>query len=93
MPFDASPEKPQKTMTVTVADRAAQNRNWGYGPGGAPPLRTVSIAAVCPVCGGPRGEPRLERYHEDGDWYSVSRWENPCGHVDKYTDVLAEPHY
>lgn len=78
------------TMKVTVADRFAQTQSWGYGIGGAPPLRTVEIATTCPVCGGPRGEPHFERYHEDGDWYNVSRWTNPCGHMDTYAAVLVE---
>lgn len=78
-------------MTVTVIDRAAQTRAWGYGLAGVSAfIRTVEIADACPTCGGPRGEPRLVSYHEDGEGYAVSRWENPCGHRDHYADVLAE---
>lgn len=79
-----------ETMTVTVVDRAAQAATWGYAPGGAPPLRTVEIARICPACGGPRGEPRHNRQCEDGEFYYVHVWTNPCGHLDKYEAVLRE---
>ena len=51
---------------------------------------TVEIDDKCPICGGPRGEPYNHRFYECGDWYSVDRWDNPCGHIDKYRDVLEE---
>ena len=50
----------------------------------------VNIADTCPVCGGPRGKRYHHRFHETGEWYNVDRWDNPCGHVDKYRDVLKE---
>lgn len=50
----------------------------------------INIADTCPVCGGPRGKPYHHRFHEDSEWYTVDRWDNPCGHVDKYKDVLKE---
>lgn len=53
-------------------------------------LTTVSISNRCPVCGGERGKPYWYHFCEDGDWYDVQRWDNPCGHVDKYSDVLKE---
>jgi len=77
------------TMTVTVRDRAAEARYWGRGLGGVI-LRTVTIAASCPRCGGPRGKPRVVRGCEDGEYYWVHTWDNPCGHVDDYPAVLAE---
>jgi hypothetical protein len=77
-------------MKVTVADRFAQTQSWGHGRGGAPPLRTVEISCTCPVCGGPRGKPGWMRTHEDGDWFDISVWANPCGHLDKYAAVLIE---
>jgi hypothetical protein len=76
-------------MKVTVQDRAAERRAWGHGLY-RPVLRTVEIADTCPECGGPRGEPRSKRQHEDGEWYSVDVWDNPCGHVDAYVDVIKE---
>ena len=77
------------TMTVTVRDRAAEARYWGRGLGGVI-LRTVTIAASCPRCGGPRGKPRVVRGCEDGEYYWVHTWDNPCGHIDHYRAVLAE---
>ena len=78
-------------MRVTVIDREAQRQLWGRGYQGIQQiLATIDIADDCPVCGGPRGEPRIARHCEDGEWYSVSQWTNPCGHIDKYADVLNE---
>lgn len=50
----------------------------------------VEISDNCPKCGGPRGEPYPHTFYECGQWYAVSRWDNPCGHVDKYKDVYFE---
>jgi hypothetical protein len=73
------------TMTARVVDRSG----WGHcGP--YPVIRAVTIDATCPKCGGPRGRPYPYRFHEDGDWLTCDRWDNPCGHIDKYDDVLAE---
>ncbi|WP_406168989.1 hypothetical protein [Streptomyces sp. NBC_00996] len=80
------PDDALATMTVRVCDR-------GTGPSYVGvTIRTVTVPAVCPVCGGPRGVDSLrsEQLPEDGEWYTVSRWENPCGHVDLYADVLRE---
>lgn len=77
-------------MKVTVVDREAMNRAWG-----SPGLYTVitkyvEISDDCPVCGEPRGKPVMIPYCEDGHHYSVDQWNNPCGHVDLYKDVLQE---
>ena len=79
-------------MRVTIVDREAIKRDWGQGFNGvmAHYLVTVDIADTCPTCGQPRGEPRLTRQCEDGDWYSVHQWSNPCGHIDLYRKVLTE---
>lgn len=69
-------------MRVSVMVRDAAG--WPRG------TRTIDIANTCPVCGGPRGEPRTWAYPEDGEYYHPSVWENPCGHVDKYPACLAE---
>lgn len=76
-------------MRVTVVDRAAMDAAWGHGLGGVI-LRTIEIPATCPKCGGPRGEPVMRPFFEDGESYSVSCWTNPCGHIDTYPDVLRE---
>lgn len=84
-----APAQLPDTMTVRVLDRGAQERAWGHG-GGAPVIRTVTISAFCPQDGQRRGTPYNHRFHEDGDWYNVDCWDNPCGHKDMYTAVLAE---
>ena len=93
-PFDNSVASlhDRATLRVRVIDRALQRKLWGT-PGYRSildVLRVVEISATCPRCGGSRGEVRTERSCEDGQWYDVSRWENPCGHLDLYADVLRE---
>ena len=79
-------EQAPLTMTVRVCDRGTGRSHVGVT------IRTVTISAICPVCGGPRGVDtvRNHNFHEDGEWLSVDRWQNPCGHVDNYADVLRE---
>lgn len=77
-------------MTVTVRDRAAEDAAWGQPGLFSPVLKTVTIANRCPICGKPRGVPVARPFHEDGVTYAVDCWQNPCGHVDRYVDVLAE---
>lgn len=73
------------TMTVRVIDRSGWGTSRGY-----PVIRRVEISTACPTCGGKRGEPYNHNFHEDGEWLSVDRWDNPCGHTDMYCAVLAE---
>lgn len=77
------------TMTVTVRDNAAEAAAWGHGRGG-PVIRKVTISAFCPRCGQRRGEPRGLNSCDDGDYFWVQIWDNPCGHVDMYEDVITE---
>jgi hypothetical protein len=77
-------------MTVRVRDNAAESRLWGSSSFSGPIVRTVTIATVCPVCGGPRGQARPGRVVEDGEWRAVDVWDNPCGHVDMYAAVVVE---
>ena len=51
---------------------------WTYG------ARRVEIKDTCPICGGKRGTPYNYAFCEDGEWFNVDRWENPCGHIDSY---------
>jgi hypothetical protein len=76
-------------MTVKVMYR----NNWFGGDGWTYYPVEVEISKTCPVCGGPRGEPGWYNFCEDGEWYSVNTWQNPCGHVDHYADVLIEAGY
>ena len=80
-------QRATNVMTVTVRDRLSES--WGSGRG-AVVTRKVTISAYCPKCGQQRGEPKGMNLCDDGEWYWVQAWVNPCGHVDYYTDVLAE---
>lgn len=80
--------EPRQTMTVRVRDRAAESA-WGSGPLN-PVVRQVTIPATCPRCGGPRGAARNLNQCDDGAYYSVDVWDNPCGHVDMYAAVVKE---
>jgi hypothetical protein len=51
---------------------------------------TVEIADVCPVCGGPRGKPHPGISYDGSRRLAVDCWENPCGHIDKYSSVRRE---
>jgi hypothetical protein len=50
----------------------------------------VKLQWVCPVCGGPRGEPQSVRSYDGSRFMIVDGWQNPCGHTDKYSDVRKE---
>lgn len=50
----------------------------------------VVIDWVCPRCGGPRGEPHAAVSYDGSRRLAVDGWQNPCGHIDKYSDVLVE---
>lgn len=76
------------TMTVRVRDRSAESP-WGSGPIN-PVVRTITISAACPKCGGPRGVPRNLNQCDDGAYYSVDVWANDCGHPDFYEAVVKE---
>ncbi len=69
--------------TVTIVDRG-QTVSWTCR------MLEVTVPWVCCTCGGVRGEPYGHNFHEDGDWLHCTRWDNPCGHVDKYSQVLAQ---
>lgn len=75
-----------KTMTYRVCDRGSGREYVGVR------IVTVTVKAECPRCGGPRGTATHHRFCEDGEWYSVARWSNACGHEDSYEAVLAEHH-
>lgn len=79
-------EQQEETMTVTVMYR----NNWFGGDGWTYYPKQVTISAFCPACGKHRGEPSWYRFCEDGEWFTVHKWENPCGHLDTYHAVLVE---
>jgi hypothetical protein len=78
---------PVPTMTVRVIDRSGWGTSAPY-----PLIRTVTVPAVCPKCGGPRGVDTIRGHNfmENDDSHHVHNWDNPCGHLDRYEDVLAE---
>ncbi|MEU6929035.1 hypothetical protein AB0A05_07705 [Streptomyces sp. NPDC046374] len=71
-------------MSYRVCDRGSTRGYTGVG------IVTVDVAAECPTCGGPRGKAVAYRFCEDGEWYTVDRWTNLCGHLDHYDAVLKE---
>ena len=73
-------------MKVTVMYR----NNWFGDDGWTYYSKAIEIADNCPVCGKPRGKPYGYNFTEDGENFFVNRWDNPCGHIDYYKDVLVE---
>lgn len=53
-----------------------------------PQIIMVTVPWFSLTCEGPRGEPFTHHFVEDGGCYTCDRWNNPCGHVDMYIDVL-----
>ena len=77
-------------MKVTIVDRATINADWGQPGPFRVYLKTVEIDDRCPVCGSPRGIPKKKSFFECGCRYWTDCWSNPCGHIDKYENVLKE---
>lgn len=73
-------------MKVTVMYR----NNWFGGDGWTYYPMQIEIADRCPICGGFRGEAFPHNFHECGEWLTIDRWQNPCGHVDTYKACLIE---
>ena len=54
-------------------------------------LITINISDNCPKCGAKRGTKIWQGLSYDGSRrLHVTCWENECGHVDKYADVVEE---
>lgn len=76
-------------MTVRVRDRSAEVR-WSIDRRRTA-VRTVTISATCPKCGGARGAARESQQTTTyGIAYTVDFWSNVCGHADAVADVLDE---
>lgn len=69
----------KKTVTIPATDQ-----HEGYYK------TTITLNWVCPICGGPRGEPHPVRSYDGSLFMCVDGWNNPCGHVDKYADCRRE---
>ena len=52
-------------------------------------LRRIQLPDGCIHCGGPRGALRVHRFAEDGEWYDCHTWNNICGHIERYQDLLS----
>jgi len=48
---------------------------------------TIEVPDVYPKCGGPRGKPFDTISYDGSRRLHCSGWENPCGHIDRYSDV------
>ncbi|MFI6296755.1 hypothetical protein ACIBEJ_34555 [Nonomuraea sp. NPDC050790] len=75
------------TMTVRVRDSLAEH--WQDATF-KPQVVTITVPAICTVCGGPRGEVREHQAAVNDHPYIVDVWDNACGHVDMYEDVIQE---
>lgn len=71
-------------VTIMYRNNYEGGDGWTYYP------KVVTISDTCPVCGGKRGTPKGHNFCEDGEWFNVDIWDNPCGHIDKYKDVYFE---
>lgn len=65
--------------TIIVPNRDGQG--WLHG------VRTINVDWKCHICGEEMGNPKLQQFCEEGEWYSVHMWVNPCGHIAKYKDL------
>lgn len=50
---------------------------------------TLRLPWICIHCGGPRGTPFETISYDGSRRLGVSGWRNPCGHVEKYSEVRA----
>lgn len=53
-------------------------------------LITVQISDNCPECGQPRGEKYDTISYDGSRRLHCHGWINPCGHIDKYSNVRKE---
>ena len=70
-------------MRARIIDRGRRNgRHYQFE------VREIDIGDACIHCGGPRGKMREYQHPEDGAFYTVNQWRNPCGHVEHYDDLI-----
>lgn len=77
-----------RQRTVVVIDRNTWGTTAPY-----PLARAVTVDWICPRCGQPRGEPYSKTFYENDDYITCHRWDNLCGHIDAYADVLKEARF
>jgi hypothetical protein len=71
-------------VTIMYRNNFDGGDGWNYYP------KQIEIADACPICGEKRGTPYNYHFCEDGEWYDVNKWDNPCGHLDTYRAVWKE---
>lgn len=76
-----------RTVTVEVREKAVAGGSAVRRAAHA--TRTVELVWTCPVCQGPRGEPRIAPGAASSPAAAQS-WDNPCGHIDDGVEILAE---
>lgn len=69
----------KRTVTIPARD---EHQGWQS--------MEVELEWICPVCGGPRGEPHSAISYDGSRRLHCDGWENPCGHVDKYANIRIE---
>jgi hypothetical protein len=67
----------------TVCIPTCENHNGLY-------QTSVKLRWICPKCGKPRGETKIGRSYDGSAVLFCDTWGNPCGHIDKYSDLRAE---
>jgi uncharacterized protein (DUF983 family) len=72
-----------KTMTVKVPTAITNMRGFRK-------VVAIDISNRCPVCGGPRGRVFPALAYDGSIRMEVDRFDNPCGHIDKYENLLKE---
>ncbi|MBW7567835.1 hypothetical protein KIF53_15620 [Chromobacterium subtsugae] len=68
------------TDTRTVRIPACDEHQGFYG-------LTLTLTWRCMYCGAPRGEPFETLSYDGSRRLGVHGWENPCGHVEKYSAI------
>lgn len=53
----------------------------------------VKLEWICPVCGEKRGDLHTAQSFDGSRRLDCNGWENPCGHVDKYSNCRSEARY
>lgn len=81
----SGPPPTDAPLMVRVVSRGTQRGYEGVW------IERIAISAFCD-CGARRGTPYEHHFAEDGNYLTCDRWENPCGHIDLYGNLLAARH-
>lgn len=72
---------PYAVKTVYIPSREQHEGIYGIA---------VRLGWGCPRCGKERGQIKRGRSYDGSLMLDADTWENPCSHVDKYTDCIIE---